>query len=62
MSHFDLPVVLPGNLGGQMGICLGASILTLTELAEFLVILGLTIFAKLRDRRQNVKRIHPTSP
>ncbi|XP_048243973.1 acid-sensing ion channel 2-like isoform X1 [Haliotis rufescens] len=51
-----------GNLGGQMGICLGASILTLTELAEFLIILGLTIFAKLRDRRQNVKRIHPTSP
>ncbi|XP_041357503.1 acid-sensing ion channel 1-like [Gigantopelta aegis] len=31
------------NLGGQMGICLGASILTLTELAEFFVFLFMCI-------------------
>ncbi|XP_041357504.1 acid-sensing ion channel 2-like [Gigantopelta aegis] len=39
----QLPVYQTGtiiaNLGGQMGICLGASILTLTELAEFFVFL-----------------------
>ncbi|XP_041356667.1 acid-sensing ion channel 1A-like [Gigantopelta aegis] len=32
------------NLGGQMGICLGASILTLTELGEFFLFLFLYIF------------------
>ncbi|XP_067660433.1 acid-sensing ion channel 5-like [Haliotis asinina] len=37
-----------GNLGGQMGICLGASILTLTELGEFLLNVCLTIFKKKR--------------
>ncbi|XP_046581232.1 amiloride-sensitive sodium channel subunit beta-like [Haliotis rubra] len=35
-----------GNLGGQMGICLGASILTLTELGEFFLFLIVTIFRK----------------
>ncbi|XP_046577735.1 acid-sensing ion channel 1C-like [Haliotis rubra] len=39
---------LIGNLGGQMGICLGASILTLTELGEFLLKVCLTIFKKRR--------------
>ncbi|XP_067660432.1 acid-sensing ion channel 1C-like [Haliotis asinina] len=37
-----------GNLGGQMGICIGASILTLTELGEFLLSVCFTIFKKKR--------------
>ncbi|XP_046577734.1 acid-sensing ion channel 5-like [Haliotis rubra] len=47
-----------GNLGGQMGICLGASILTLTELGEFLLILILTIFRRWKYGGQ-VKHIKP---
>ncbi|XP_067660439.1 amiloride-sensitive sodium channel subunit beta-like [Haliotis asinina] len=35
---------LIGNLGGQIGICLGASILTLIELGEFLLIACLSFF------------------
>ncbi|XP_067663252.1 acid-sensing ion channel 5-like [Haliotis asinina] len=47
-----------GNLGGQMGICLGASILTLTELGEFLLVLILTIFKRWKYGRE-VKHIKP---
>ncbi|XP_071088605.1 epithelial sodium channel subunit beta-like [Haliotis cracherodii] len=48
-----------GNLGGQMGICLGASILTLTELGEFLLFLCLTIFRR-RKHGGEAKDIKPT--
>ncbi|XP_071088417.1 acid-sensing ion channel 5-like [Haliotis cracherodii] len=48
-----------GDLGGQMGICLGASILTITELGEFLLILCLTIFRKCKHSGQ-VTHIKPT--
>ncbi|XP_067660438.1 amiloride-sensitive sodium channel subunit beta-like [Haliotis asinina] len=37
---------LIGNLGGQMGICLGASILTVTEVGEFLLIVCLSMFRR----------------
>ncbi|XP_046577773.1 amiloride-sensitive sodium channel subunit beta-like [Haliotis rubra] len=47
-----------GNLGGQMGICLGASILTLTELGEFLLFLILTILSRWKYGRE-VKHIKP---
>ncbi|XP_048243679.1 acid-sensing ion channel 1-like [Haliotis rufescens] len=48
-----------GNLGGQMGICLGASILTLTELGEFLLILCVTLFRRCKHGGE-VKHIKPT--
>ncbi|XP_046366057.2 acid-sensing ion channel 4-B-like [Haliotis rufescens] len=48
-----------GNLGGQMGICLGASILTITELGEFVLTLCMSIFKKLRSGGKR-KRIKPT--
>ncbi|XP_046365976.2 acid-sensing ion channel 4-A-like [Haliotis rufescens] len=47
-----------GNLGGQMGICLGASILTLTELGEFLLLLCLFIFKRIQGGGE-LKRIKP---
>ncbi|XP_067660435.1 amiloride-sensitive sodium channel subunit beta-like [Haliotis asinina] len=47
-----------GNLGGQMGICLGASVLTLTELGEFFLILCLSIFKRLQNGGE-IKRIKP---
>ncbi|XP_046581235.1 acid-sensing ion channel 1-like [Haliotis rubra] len=49
---------LIGNLGGQMGICLGASILTVTELGEFLLIVCLSIFRRCK-RGGKVKQIKP---
>ncbi|XP_071088937.1 acid-sensing ion channel 4-A-like [Haliotis cracherodii] len=50
---------MTGNLGGQMGICLGASILTLTELGEFFLILCLFIFKRIKTGGE-LKRIKPT--
>ncbi|CAG2255102.1 unnamed protein product [Mytilus edulis] len=41
------------NLGGQMGLFLGASIVTLTELLEFLVFAVWTLVCNLRSPREN---------
>ncbi|XP_067661281.1 amiloride-sensitive sodium channel subunit beta-like [Haliotis asinina] len=49
---------LIGNLGGQMGICLGASILTVTELGEFLLIICLSILRKCK-RGGELRHIKP---
>lgn len=38
----------PANLGGQMGLFLGASVLTATELVEFLLLHLLVIVHKLK--------------
>ncbi|XP_046581239.1 acid-sensing ion channel 1A-like [Haliotis rubra] len=40
------PQTMLGNLGGQMGIYLGASFMTLTELGEFLFSLCLAVFRR----------------
>ncbi|XP_067661276.1 acid-sensing ion channel 1C-like [Haliotis asinina] len=47
-----------GNLGGHMGICLGASILTFTELAEFILFLIVTTFKRWKSGVQG-KHIKP---
>ncbi|VDH96366.1 Hypothetical predicted protein, partial [Mytilus galloprovincialis] len=45
------------NLGGQMGLFLGASIVTLTELLEFLVFAVWTFVCNLRSRENRVEKI-----
>ncbi|CAC5373006.1 unnamed protein product [Mytilus coruscus] len=45
------------NLGGQMGLFLGASIVTLTELCEFLVFALWTFVYNLRNRENRVEKI-----
>ncbi|XP_052088782.1 acid-sensing ion channel 5-like [Mytilus californianus] len=45
------------NLGGQMGLFLGASIVTLTELFEFLVFALWTFVYNLRHRENRVEKI-----
>ncbi|XP_046577775.1 acid-sensing ion channel 1A-like [Haliotis rubra] len=47
-----------GNLGGHMGICLGASILTLTELGEFFLFICLSIFKRIQSGGE-IKRVKP---
>ncbi|XP_052089259.1 acid-sensing ion channel 1A-like [Mytilus californianus] len=44
-------------LGGQMGLFLGASIVTLTELCEFLVFALWTLVYNLRNRENRVEKI-----
>ncbi|XP_046563424.1 acid-sensing ion channel 1A-like isoform X2 [Haliotis rubra] len=39
------------NVGGQMGLCLGASLLTVAEIAELLVFIILFLFDKCRGRK-----------
>ncbi|XP_046544952.1 acid-sensing ion channel 1A-like [Haliotis rubra] len=39
------------NVGGQMGLCLGASILTVAEIAELLVFIIIFLFDKCRGRK-----------
>ncbi|XP_052089260.1 acid-sensing ion channel 5-like [Mytilus californianus] len=45
------------NLGGQMGLFLGASIVTLTELCEFLIFAFWTFMNNLKKRGTRVQKI-----
>jgi len=44
-----------GSLGGQMGIFLGASLLTISELVEFIILAGLVLCRKIVKCRDNRK-------
>ena len=44
------------EVGGLMGLCLGASLLTVAELLEFLILAGLD-FLKIKQRPRSVSRI-----
>ena len=50
-------VLLSANLGGQMGLFLGASILTLGEVAEFIVLTACMAYKRLRFKMKCTKTI-----
>ena len=49
--HFSC---VSANLGGQLGLFLGASILSITELIEFVVVVVYTMIQKIINKRQPV--------
>jgi hypothetical protein len=48
------------NLGGQMGLFLGASIVTLTELGEFVLCMVWLFFKMIKKVETKRAIIHPT--
>jgi hypothetical protein len=49
------------NLGGQMGLFLGASIVTLTELGEFVLCMVWLFFKMIKKVETKSAIIHPTN-
>ena len=57
LSHFIYMCLhLSAEMGGLMGLCLGASLLTMAELLEFLIQAGLN-FLKMKQKPATVRRI-----
>ncbi|CAC5424540.1 ASIC4 [Mytilus coruscus] len=56
-TYDGLPSLL-ANLGGQMGLFLGASILTITELFEFLIFIIWTVIQRRANRKNAVQNIY----
>ena len=52
-----MSVLLIGDIGGQLGLCLGASILTVFEFLEFLLLLVKRAWHKCTNRQRRKPKI-----
>ncbi|XP_063406502.1 acid-sensing ion channel 4-like [Mytilus trossulus] len=57
IPKYDGVTSLLANLGGQMGLFLGASILTMTELLEFIIFIMWSLFQR-RSKRNVVQNLN----
>ncbi|XP_052090167.1 acid-sensing ion channel 4-like [Mytilus californianus] len=57
IPKYDGVTLLLANLGGQMGLFLGASILTITELLEFIIFIVWTVIQRRAKGKNAVRNI-----